>query len=68
MYPPELVAPMKEELVNVGFTALLDETAVDTAFSEKAATALVVVNSVCGCAAGSMRPGVIKSLSSAKKT
>lgn len=67
MYPPELVAPMKEELVNVGFTALLDETAVDTAFNEKAATALVVVNSVCGCAAGSMRPGVIKSLSSAKK-
>lgn len=57
MYPPELVAPMKNELVEVGFTELLDAPAVDAALS-KEGTTMVVLNSVCGCAAGSMRPAV----------
>lgn len=65
MYPPELVAPMKDELVKVGFDQLMDESQVDSAVS-KEGTTLLVVNSVCGCAAGSMRPGVRLSLDNAK--
>lgn len=57
MYPPELVAPMKEELVGEGFTELRSPADVDSALTGEG-TALVVLNSVCGCAAGSMRPGV----------
>jgi putative YphP/YqiW family bacilliredoxin len=57
MYPPELVAPMKDELVNDGFQELLSAEDVDAAIN-KEGTTLVVLNSVCGCAAGSMRPGV----------
>lgn len=58
MYPPEMVAPMKGELVEAGFQELNTPAEVDTAIS-KEGTTLVVLNSVCGCAAGSMRPGVI---------
>lgn len=57
MYPPELVAPMKTELTDAGISELITSEDVDTAIS-KTGTTLVVVNSVCGCAAGSMRPGV----------
>lgn len=57
MYPPELVAPMKEELVTAGFSQLDTPDQVDKVI-ESEGTALVVLNSVCGCAAGSMRPGV----------
>ena len=57
MYPAELVAPMKNELVNVGFSELTTPEAVDNAIN-KDGTTLVVLNSVCGCAAGSMRPAV----------
>lgn len=57
MYPAELVAPMKNELVNVGFTELTTPDAVDNAINQDGTT-LVVLNSVCGCAAGSMRPAV----------
>ena len=62
MYPPELVKPMKDELIQVGFEQLESATDVDTAISSDADTLLVVVNSVCGCAAGNMRPGVKLSL------
>ena len=62
MYPPELVKPMKDELIQVGFEQLETATDVDTAISSDADTLLVVVNSVCGCAAGNMRPGVKLSL------
>ena len=57
MYPPELVAPMKADLTEAGFSELITEADVDAALG-KEGTTLVVLNSVCGCAAGSMRPGV----------
>lgn len=61
MYPPELVKPMQEELENAGFTSLHTAEEVTQAL-QKEGTTLVMVNSVCGCAAGSARPGVISSL------
>ena len=61
MYPPEIVNPMKADLVDAGFSELLDAAAVDSALAEDG-TSIVVLNSVCGCAAGSMRPGVKASL------
>ena len=66
MYPPELVAPMRQELDNVGFEEMMTPEAVDSAVNSTG-TVLVVVNSVCGCAAGSMRPGVRKAVQSASK-
>jgi putative YphP/YqiW family bacilliredoxin len=56
MYPPELVKPMKDELTTVGFEELLSAQEVDHALGQKG-TALVLVNSVCGCAAANARPG-----------
>lgn len=67
MYPPELVAPMKADLVNAGFQQLLTTDEVDNAVKNSTGTLLVVVNSVCGCAAGNMRPGVKLSLEGDKK-
>lgn len=61
MYPPELVKPMQEELENVGFTSLHIAQEVEEAL-KKEGTTLVVVNSVCGCAAGTARPGAVLSL------
>lgn len=58
MYPPELVAPMKEDLVSAGFESLTSAEQVDQTINNFTGTLLVVVNSVCGCAAGNMRPGV----------
>ena len=66
MYPEQIVNPMKAELTSAGFTELLNSTDVDTAIKTEG-TVLVVVNSVCGCAAGAARPGVKKSLENAKK-
>ena len=57
MYPAELVQPMREELTSIGFDELADASAVSSALS-KSGTTLVVVNSVCGCAAGNARPGL----------
>ncbi len=65
MYPPELTAPMKSQLVEVGFESLETTDAVDAAISAEGTT-LVVINSVCGCAAGSLRPGVILSAKHSK--
>lgn len=62
MYPPELVQPMKEDLTSVGFTQLSSPSAVDEMIKNTDGTLLIVVNSVCGCAAGNMRPGVKLSL------
>jgi putative YphP/YqiW family bacilliredoxin len=67
MYPAELVAPMKQDLVNAGFEQMLTPTQVDEIINNTEGTLLVVVNSVCGCAAGNMRPGVKLSLNGAKK-
>ena len=58
MYPEEIVVPMKEELTEHGFTELLTASEVDSQLS-KEGTTLVMINSVCGCSAGSARPGVI---------
>lgn len=63
MYPLEIVNPCRAELVNAGFESLETPEAVNQFFSNLGEqSAIVVVNSVCGCAAGSARPGVIKSL------
>jgi putative YphP/YqiW family bacilliredoxin len=67
MYPAELVAPMKQDLVNAGFEQLVTPVQVDEVIANTAGTLLVVVNSVCGCAAGNMRPGVKLSLNGDKK-
>lgn len=61
MYPAEIVRPMKEELTTIGFKELLSPDEVESALSETG-TALVVVNSVCGCAAANARPAVRISL------
>ncbi|CAH0995317.1 hypothetical protein EMA8858_01438 [Emticicia aquatica] len=58
MYPPHLVAPMKADLVNAGFQELLTPSDVDNFMTNQEGTSLVVINSVCGCAAGTCRPGV----------
>jgi putative YphP/YqiW family bacilliredoxin len=67
MYPPELVAPMKEDLTSVGFNSLITAEDVDNTIKNSEGTLLVVVNSVCGCAAGNMRPGVKMSITGDKK-
>jgi putative YphP/YqiW family bacilliredoxin len=61
-YDPVAVQPMREELVAVGFRELLDPAAVDEALSQREGSTLVVINSVCGCAAGNVRPGVALAL------
>ena len=66
MYPAELVKPMREDLTNVGFEELHTTEAVESAIA-KEGTTLVVVNSVCGCAAANARPGAKMSLNNAKK-
>ena len=66
MYPRELTAPMEAELVAAGFQALHTAEQVSEYLARKG-TSLVVINSVCGCAAGTARPGVIASLKGTKK-
>ena len=58
MYPAEMVAPMKEELTSVGFDELKTADEVDAALAKENGTVLVMVNSVCGCAAANARPAV----------
>ena len=66
MYPEELVKPMRQELVNAGFQELHSAQDVENVL-DKEGTTLVMVNSVCGCAAGTARPGTIASLQFDKK-
>ncbi|MDR9457583.1 MAG: BrxA/BrxB family bacilliredoxin [Salegentibacter sp.] len=66
MYPAELVKPMREDLTSIGFEELHSVEDVDAAM-KKEGTTLVVVNSVCGCAAANARPGARLSLQNAKK-
>ena len=66
MYPEELVMPMKAELTDKGFQDLTTAEQVNDALKQSGTT-LVMVNSVCGCAAGAARPGVIYSLTGNKK-
>lgn len=65
MYPADLVKPMREDLTNIGFQELHTVADVDAAM-EKKGTTLVVVNSVCGCAAANARPGARTSLQNSK--
>lgn len=64
MYPEHLTKPMAEELENAGFRSLRTAEEVDSHLKDHKGTSLVMVNSVCGCAAGSARPGVIHALNS----
>ncbi|GGH38336.1 hypothetical protein IA57_04815 [Mangrovimonas yunxiaonensis] len=66
MYPAELIKPMREDLTQVGFEELHTVDAVDAAIAQEGTT-LVVVNSVCGCAAANARPGAKISLNNTKK-
>ncbi len=65
MYPEELVKPMREDLTSIGFAELMTAAQVEEALA-KEGTTLVVVNSVCGCAAANARPGARISLQNAK--
>jgi putative YphP/YqiW family bacilliredoxin len=67
MYPAEMVAPMALELTNEGFQELKTADEADELLKNNKGTLLLMVNSVCGCAAGSARPAVIESLSNEKR-
>ena len=60
-YPEHMVAPMRDELVQAGFEQLMTPEAVETAL-QRPGTTLLLVNSVCGCAAAGARPGVVEAL------
>jgi len=62
MYPEEIVRPMREELTRLGFREMRTAREVDAVLAGSKGTALVVVNSICGCAAGKARPGVARAL------
>ena len=66
MYPEEIVIPMKEELTENGFQELLTAEEVEKTLKEKGTT-LVMINSVCGCSAGTARPGVLMAVLNAVK-
>ena len=66
MYPAEIVIPMKEELTDNGFEEMVTSEAVDSQLAQKGTT-LVMINSVCGCSAGSARPGVLMAVHNANK-
>lgn len=66
MYPTEIVIPMKEELTENGFNELLTPQEVDAQL-EKDGTTLVMINSVCGCSAGTARPGVLMAVNNSAK-
>jgi putative YphP/YqiW family bacilliredoxin len=66
MYPTEIVQPMKEELTDNGFEELVTTAAVDSAIKTEGTT-LVMINSVCGCSAGSARPGVLMAVMNSEK-
>jgi putative YphP/YqiW family bacilliredoxin len=66
MYPSDIVLPMKGELTSNGFEDLATPVSVDDAL-KKSGTTLLVINSVCGCSAGTARPGVLKAVQNAAK-
>lgn len=66
MYPEEIVIPMKEELTENGFTELLSPAEVEVQLA-KEGTTLVMINSVCGCSAGTARPGVLMAVHNTPK-
>lgn len=66
MYPAQIVLPMKEELTENGFSEMLSPDDVESQLKQEGTT-LVVVNSVCGCSAGTARPGVLMAVHNASK-
>ena len=64
MYPEEIVIPMKEELTDNGFSELVSSAEVESQLA-KEGTTLVMINSVCGCSAGTARPGVLLAVANA---
>jgi len=67
MYPEELVAPMRVDLTSVGFEELKTPEQVDDYLKDLKGTSLIVINSVCGCAAGAARPGIKLALEQSTK-
>jgi putative YphP/YqiW family bacilliredoxin len=67
MYPEQLVAPMRTDLTSAGFAELKSSEEVDSYLKDKKGTTLLVINSVCGCAAGAARPGVKWALKTSTK-
>lgn len=67
MYPEEYVQPMRHELTSIGFKELRTPAEVDAVLSKDRGTVLVVVNSICGCAAGRARPAVAMALENKAK-
>lgn len=63
MYPEEFIRPMRQELTNIGFRELRNPEEVEAALKNETRTTLVVVNSMCGCAAGKARPAIARALS-----
>ncbi|MCA6441274.1 MAG: BrxA/BrxB family bacilliredoxin [Sediminibacterium sp.] len=66
MYPAEIVIPMKAELIDEGFSEMVSASEVESTLKQDGTT-LVVINSVCGCAAGTCRPGVLMAVQNASK-
>ncbi len=66
-YDPRMVQPMRDELTSFGVKELTTAAEVDAFMADKAGTALLVINSVCGCAAGSARPGVRRALADTRR-
>lgn len=67
MYPEQLVAPMRTDLTVAGFKELKTSEEVDKELKEQKGTTLLVINSVCGCAAGAARPGIKWALENSSK-
>ncbi|MEQ9441479.1 MAG: BrxA/BrxB family bacilliredoxin [Cyclobacteriaceae bacterium] len=67
MYPEELVAPMRTDLTSAGFSEFTTAEEVTSHLENQKGTTLMVINSVCGCAAGAARPGVKLALNNSEK-
>lgn len=67
MYDSQLIAPMRQEMVEMGATELKTAAEVDAFLADKSGTVLIFINSVCGCAAGSARPGLRMALQNERK-
>ena len=67
MYPEEIVAPMRTDLTSVGFNELKNAEEVDNHLKDHKGSSLMVINSVCGCAAGAARPGIRLALDASEK-
>ncbi len=65
-YDPQMIQPFRDELTEIGFKELRTAEAVDKAVKELTGTQLLVINSVCGCAAGKARPGIAEALRRSK--